>query len=151
MFRKEQYMRGPQTADNQCRGNFKRKFERLQNHLFNEAGPFGRENQANIPVNIAENDEFYQVQVFAAGRKKEQFQVNITDQVLTISGKEAELETGIKFIYQEQQVGPFERKFQLQDEVIIDNVHASFEDGVLTVILKKDPSKVKPAYQVEVS
>ena len=79
MFRREQYNRTAQ--DNQCRHNFKRKFDRFMN----ESGSFGRNNKAYIPVNIAENEEFYQVQVFAAGRSKEQFQVNINDQILTIS------------------------------------------------------------------
>ena len=131
--------------------HFRRKFSRLQNHLFQEGSPFNRGHKTNIPVNIAENEEFYQVQVFAAGRKKEQFQVNITDQLLKISCKAAELEPGLKYIYQEQQLGEFERAFQLQDEVLLDNVHASFEDGILTVILQKDPSKVKPAQEVHVS
>ena len=145
MFRREQYNRTAQ--DNQCRHNLKRKFDRFMN----ESGSFGRNNKAYIPVNIAENEEFYQVQVFAAGRSKEQFQVNINDQILTISCKEAELEPGMNYIYQEQQLSAFERAFQLQDEVFLDNVHASFEDGVLTVILQKDPTKIKPAQEVVVS
>jgi HSP20 family protein len=36
----------------------------------------------------------------------------------------------------------FEREFQLNEQVLTDNVHASFEDGVLTVILPKDLEKV---------
>ncbi|WP_232047162.1 Hsp20 family protein [Sphingobacterium daejeonense] len=54
-------------------------------------------------------------------------------------------------MYQEQQLGAFERAFHLQDEIIIENVHASFEDGVLTVILQKDPSKIKYPQEVPVS
>lgn len=151
MFRREEYNQSAEAQNNQCRSHFRRKFSRLQNHLFQEGSPFNRGNKTNIPVNIAENEEFYQVQVFAAGRKKEQFQVNITDQLLKISCKAAELEPGLKYIYQEQQLGEFERAFQLQDEVLLDNVHASFEDGILTVILQKDPSKDKPAQEVHVS
>ncbi|MBV2225608.1 MULTISPECIES: Hsp20/alpha crystallin family protein [Sphingobacterium] len=151
MFRRETYNQDAEAQQNFCRSNFKRKFDRFQNHFFNEGNPFNRSQKANIPVNIAENEELYQVQVYAAGRKKEQFQVNITDQVLTITCKAAELEPGLKYIYQEQQLGEFERAFQLQDEILLGNVHASFEDGILTVILQKDPSKIKPAQEVQVS
>ena len=147
MFKRENYNQSSREYTNSCRGNFKRKFDRF----FSEGSPFGNGNSANIPVNIAENDEFYQVQVYAAGREKDQFQVNITDNILTIKGKETELEPGIKYIYQEQQLGAFERAFHLQDEIIIENVHASFEDGVLTVILQKDPSKIKYPQEVPVS
>src|SRR5690606_15424185 len=102
--------------------------------FFNEGSGFGKGNQPYIPVNISENNDFYQVQVYAAGREKNQFQVNITDQILTIKGKESEPEPGIKYIYQEQQLDAFERAFHLKDEILIENVHASFEDGILTVI-----------------
>lgn len=153
MFSKDTYNRGYQGQDRNCRGDFRRKFEKLQYHLFNESTPFGNrgQNKTYIPVNIAENDEFYQVQVFAAGRKKDQFQVNITEQVLTISCKAGELEPGLKYIYQEQQVDAFNRAFQLQDQVLIDNVHASYEEGVLTVILQKDPDKTPVGQEVLVS
>jgi len=151
MFRRETYNQDAEAQRNFCRSNFKRKFDRFQSQFFNDGNPFNRGQKSNIPVNIAENDELYQVQVFAAGRKKEQFHVNITDQVLTISCKATELESGLKYIYQEQHLGEFERAFQLQDEILLDNVHASFEDGILTVILQKDPSKIKQAQEVQVS
>ncbi|VTQ00662.1 Hsp20/alpha crystallin family protein [Sphingobacterium daejeonense] len=95
MFKRENYNQSSREYAHSCRGNFKRKFERF----FSEGSPFGNGNSANIPVNIAENDEFYQVQVYAAGREKDQFQVNITDNILTIKGKETEPEPGIKYIY----------------------------------------------------
>ncbi len=147
MFRKEYQNAGQQFGSDACRNHFKRKFDRLQQRLFQY------DNRASSihPVNIAENEEFYQVQLFAAGKRKDQFQVRIQNQVLTISCTASELEPGMKYIYQEQPASAFERAFQLQDQVLVENVHASYEDGVLTVILQKDPAMAKPEYQVAVS
>ena len=153
MFRKDAYNSVNQGLGRECRGDFRRKFEKLQHHLFNDSAPFAGkgDHKAYIPVNIVETDEFYQIQVFAAGRKKDQFQVNITEQVLTITCKEAEVEPGLKYVYQEQHVGAFKRAFRLQDDLLIENVHASYEEGILTVILKKDPDKMPAGQEVLVS
>src|SRR5690606_25909469 len=132
MFRRETYNQDAEAQRNFCRSNFKRKFDRFQSQFFNEGNPFNRGQKSNIPVNIAENDELYQVQVFAAGRKKEQFQVNITDQVLTITCKAAELESGLKYIYKVQHLCEFVRAFILQDYILLGFVNASIEYGMLT-------------------
>jgi len=88
------------------------------------------------------------VQLFAAGRKKEQFQVSINDGILKISCTENTQDNAIDYIYKEQDGLAFEREFQLNEQVLTDNVHASFEDGVLTVILPKDLEKVKRPQEV---
>ncbi len=88
------------------------------------------------------------MQLFAAGRKKEQFQVSINDGILKISCTENTQDNAIDYIYKEQDGLAFEREFQLNEQVLTDNVHASFEDGVLTVILPKDLEKVKRPQEV---
>ncbi|GAA4133735.1 hypothetical protein GCM10022216_06050 [Sphingobacterium kyonggiense] len=110
-----------------------------------------KDRRNNVAANILENDLYYQVQVFAAGRKKDQFKVAIANQILTISSTAQELDGDLKIVYQETDCGAFERSFQLEDEILLDGIHASYEDGVLTVILKKDPAKQEADVEVAIS
>ncbi|MDR0262171.1 MAG: Hsp20/alpha crystallin family protein [Sphingobacterium sp.] len=146
MFKRDNYSRGYSIHNKFCGQHFKDRFEKFQQHFF--AGEHSSEGQQFVPANIAENSEFYEVQLFAAGRKKEQFQVSINDGILKISCTENTQDGDIDYIYKEHEGLPFEREFQLNEQVLTDNVHASFEDGVLTVILPKDLEKVKRPQEV---
>jgi HSP20 family protein len=146
MFKRDNYSRGYSNHNKFCGQHFKDRFEKFQQHFFE--GEHRSEGQQFVPANIAENSEFYEVQLFAAGRKKEQFQVSINDGILKISCTENTQDDGIDYIYKEHEGLPFEREFQLNEQVLTDNVHASFEDGVLTVILPKDLEKVKRPQEV---
>ncbi len=146
MFKRDNYSRGYSNHNKFCGQHFKDRFEKFQQHFFE--GEHRSEGQQFVPANIAENSEFYEVQLFAAGRKKEQFQVSINDGILKISCTENTQDDGIDYIYKEHEGLPFEREFQLNEQVLTDNVHASFEEGVLTVILPKDLEKVKRPQEV---
>ena len=136
MFKRNHYTNGYSNHNKFCGQHFKDRFEKFQQQFFDgEAGHNAGVQQA-VPVNIA------------AGRKKEQFQVSINDGILKISCTENTQDNAIDYIYKEQDGLAFEREFQLNEQVLTDNVHASFEDGVLTVILPKDLEKVKRPQEV---
>ncbi|VTR54753.1 Hsp20/alpha crystallin family protein [Sphingobacterium thalpophilum] len=145
MFKRNQQTRAYSNYNRFCGQHFKDRFEKFQQHFFEDGGR--AHDAAAVPVNIAENAEFYEVQVFAAGRKKEQFQVSINDGILKISCTENENDNAA-YIYKEQPGAAFEREFQLNEQVLTDNVHASFEEGVLTVILPKDLENIKTPKEV---
>ncbi|MGV6944450.1 Hsp20/alpha crystallin family protein [Sphingobacterium kyonggiense] len=136
-----------------CSNAGRNAFDRIQQHFCNSTEGFGfiKDRRNNVAANILENDLYYQVQVFAAGRKKDQFKVAIANQILTISSMAQELDGDLKIVYQETDCGAFERSFQLEDEILLDGIHASYEDGVLTVILKKDPAKQEADVEVAIS
>src|SRR5690606_11932973 len=117
MFKRDYYSSGYSNQNKFCGQHFKDRFEKFQQHFFEgEAGPRG-EGQQVVPVNISENSEFYEVQVFAAGRKKEQFQVSINEGILTISCTENTNDTAA-YIYKEHLGTAFEREFQLSEQVL---------------------------------
>ena len=153
MFRKHCRTGAYQQGNGSQQFRSEHPFEKFQKHFCDAKGGFGSfaKTASRIPVNILENDEFYQVQVFAAGRKKEQFTVSISQQVLTISCTAKEADKDLKVVYEELNGEAFERAFQLDENILTEAVHASFEDGVLTVILQKDPQKIKQDIQVSVS
>ena len=148
MFKKDNYARGYSNHNRFCGQHFKDRFERFQQHFFEGEAAGRGEVQQFVPANISENSEFYEVQLFAAGRKKEQFQVSIHEGILKISCTENKTNDDIDYIYKEHLGMAFEREFQLNEQVLTTNVHASFEDGVLTVILPKDLEKVEKPQEV---
>ncbi|MCX6216284.1 Hsp20/alpha crystallin family protein [Spirosoma sp.] len=108
------------------------------------------------PVNIQETDAEYIISLFAAGLAKENVKLSVKDDVLTISyeGDDAsatnESGTTGNYTYQEHGNRPFERSFQLNDKVITENISASYADGILKVILPKNPATNKPAQTISV-
>jgi HSP20 family protein len=77
------------------------------------------------------------------GLKKEDISVKIEDRVLTIEGERKidNEETKENYYRRERTYGSFKRSFNLSDDIFIDDVDASFKDGILKLTLKKDNTK----------
>lgn len=102
----------------------------------------GLTGQAQPPVNIRETEQRYELELVAPGLGKEDFQLNISGDTLTISFKhEASNEeppSGDKWIRREYSMQSFSRSFQLGDMVDANNIAARYENGVLQVVIPKN-------------
>lgn len=110
-----------------------------------EDRPFG------IPVNVYETDEEVVVKAELPGVKKEDLDVNIQDNTLTIKAQTRE-ESEVKeesYYRRELRTGSFFRAVPLPVEVKEDNLKASYENGVLTVTAPKAVEK-KVGRKIEV-
>jgi HSP20 family protein len=98
------------------------------------------------PLDIAERNDAYVVTAEVPGIKPEQLEITLEDGVLTISG-ERHFEEGTKeaqYHRIERSYGPFRRSITLPTRVMADAIDASFEDGVLQVVVPKaDEAKPK--------
>lgn len=97
-------------------------------------------------VDIFEQDGDVVMKAEAPGMKKENIEVNLTDNIITISGKKEKEEKVEKKDYYriERSSGTFKRSFQLPSAVQTDKAKASFKDGVLEVrIPKTDEARKK--------
>ena len=95
---------------------------------------------ATPSVNVAENDAAFRLEVAAPGLAKEDFKVNIEDNTLTISAEnkvEKETKEGEKFLRREFGYSTFKRSFTLPETVDIANIKATYEHGVLHLVLPK--------------
>lgn len=90
-------------------------------------------------LDIFEDEEKVTVRVELAGVKKEDFDISLQDDVLTISGeRKAETEQrGSESFRSERYFGSFTRSVTLPSPVKADAVSATYQDGVLTVVLPK--------------
>ncbi|HCL56577.1 MAG TPA: hypothetical protein DHW82_06165 [Spirochaetia bacterium] len=91
-------------------------------------------------VDVEEDQKAFLVKAEIPGMKKEEIEVELKDNVLTIKGekKEEKEEKKEKKIYVKERVyGSFERSFSLPSEVEAENIKASFKDGVLMIEIPK--------------
>src|SRR5690606_11982499 len=97
-------------------------------------------------VNISEDQDSYHVELAAPGLKKEDFKLNVEDDVLRISveKKEEKNKTEKGYTRREFNYTNFSRSFTLPDSVNTDGIKASYKDGVLEIDLpKKEEEKTK--------
>jgi HSP20 family protein len=90
-------------------------------------------------MNVAETEERYEVTVELPGMKPEEFQVELKNGQLWISGekKEEREEKGKTFHRVERRYGEFRRVIPLPTPVEEGRIEAQYKDGVLHVILPK--------------
>jgi HSP20 family protein len=94
----------------------------------------------SIPsVNIVENKNDYEVSLAAPGMKKDDFKIDIDANTLTISAEKEEKneEKEERYTRKEYNYSSFSRSFSLPDWVNKDKVDASYENGLLKLILPK--------------
>ncbi len=106
-------------------------------------------------VNVRETNEDFLIDVAAPGLKKGDFNINLDNNVLSISSekefKDEKKEEG-QFMRREFSYSSFSRSFSLPEAVDADKIKASHKDGVLTITIpKRDEIKRKPPKQIDIS
>ena len=85
-------------------------------------------------VNVGASPERVDVYLFAAGLDPKKIQVNIQQNLLTVSGERAiTLNKDATYYRQERFGGQFQRVIALPDDVDPDRVDAKYNDGVLQI------------------
>ncbi|MEX0965897.1 MAG: Hsp20/alpha crystallin family protein [Bacteroidia bacterium] len=93
-------------------------------------------------VDVSETEDQYEIAVSVPGLKKEEFNVEVQQNSLVISGER-------KFVRQENKkhhvveshYGSFYRMFTLPDDIKADSIDASYEGGILNIAIPKDKEK----------
>ncbi|MDD3506463.1 MAG: Hsp20/alpha crystallin family protein [Sulfurimonas sp.] len=104
-------------------------------------------------VNTREGKDAYHVDVDLPGVKKEDIDVSVENNMLTISGKR-ETKSEIKeddYYRVESSYGKFQRSFTLPEKVDAENIRAACEDGVLEVIIPKMQIEQKSSKKIEIT
>ena len=102
------------------------------------AYPAGSE--MSMKVDVTEDDKGYTVHADIPGVKKEDIQVDVDGNVVSLraeSKQEKEEKQGEKVIYSERQFGMVSRSFSLPTEVDEKGAKAEYKDGVLNLMLPK--------------
>lgn len=107
-------------------------------------------------VNIKETEDDFKVEVAVPGKKKSDFNIELDQNVLTISTedkteKEETSEDG-RYTRKEFNYSSFKRAFTLPDTVEEDKIKAVYKEGVLNITVpKREESKQKQKRMIAVS
>ena len=108
-------------------------------------------------VNISQDDDSFGIELAAPGLNKENFNIEVKDDVLTISYEDKketeEKDKKGKYTRREFTYNSFSRSFHLPERTVDEeNVVANYTDGVLKVVLPKlEESKPKAPKTISVS
>lgn len=112
------------------------------------------EREITIPaVNITEQKDDYLISLAAPGLKKDDFNISVEGNMLTISCEKEEEneENDQRYNRREYNYSSFERSFTLPDEVNKDKVDAKYEHGVLKLVLPKKEEAKKAAISKQIA
>jgi len=114
-------------------------------------GEFGKGTMA-LKLNVAETDKAIEVTADVPGVDAKDIDVQLKDGILTIKGEKKmekeEKEKGYHLV--ERSYGMFARSFTVPSDVQTDKVEASFDKGVLKVILPKAPEAQSKVQKIQV-
>lgn len=131
-------------------------FPVLMNEIFRPDWFGGTQNErAAMPaVNIKENEENFELELFVPGRNKDELIIEIDNSVLTVSSetKKEEEKSKENFTRREFTLSTFKRAFTLPETVATDKIEATYINGVLKFNLpKKEEALPKPKRKIELS
>lgn len=105
-------------------------------------------------VNIKETADAFIVEMAVPGLKKSDFQIDLDNQVLSISTETKEEKELKEENYTRREFGysSFKRTFTLPESVNEEKINANYKEGILSVHLpKKEEAKQKPARTIRIS
>jgi HSP20 family protein len=121
-------------------------FSNLIDRFFNESlSRSGGSAYSFVPrVDILEEDKAYQIHVAVPGVSKEDFKLDVNDNVLTISGERKLSKEKKENNYHvfETQFGNFSRAFTLPENADAGKIGAKYNNGILEITVPKDEKKV---------
>ena len=114
-------------------------------------------NGSTLPaVNIKETAENFEVEMAAPGMNKEDFNVTLDNNLLTISAskrEENEERDNGRYSRREFSYQSFQRRFMLPKDVVdVNDIHARYEHGLLRLVIpKREEAKQKPPKMIQIS
>ncbi|NEN22515.1 Hsp20/alpha crystallin family protein [Cryomorpha ignava] len=130
-------------------------FDTLLNDFFEGEFLPGRRNRSfgSMPAaNIKETEKSYQVELASPGMNKEDFKIEVDEDLLTIrSEKESEKEeNSTRYTKREFNYTSFVRSFRLPEEVDSENISAKYDGGILLLEIPKRAVEEKKVRKIDI-
>jgi HSP20 family protein len=112
--------------------------------------------RSSLPaVNVSEDDKSYTIDVVAPGFKKNDFKINVHEDVLTISAesKSESVDADDKKQYnrREYSYSSFTRSFRLPENAKDDAISANYNDGILKLNIPKTETQTKASKEIRIN
>ena len=130
----------------------------MYNHACAAKGDYGNRNRhlfirsmQRAFVNIYKTDNSFEMLVFAPGRIKENFHLDVKGNELTVSYTPPEGFPKFEWVRREYSRGGFERTFTIDESIDKTTISAKYVDGVLQISLPVIPGKEVPQQEIQIS
>lgn len=138
--------------------DFGREFDQLMEGMFSSFGTgpsLGTKETASMmspKVNISGDERSLELTAEVPGFAEKDLQLTLKDRVLTIKGemKQEEEQKDHRFYRRERRLGSFQRSFRLPEDVNVDEVNASYENGLLKIHFPKSENRKENVRKIEV-
>ncbi len=95
---------------------------------------------AMMPMDIYERDGVYTLRFDLAGAEADNVDVTVENSLLTVQAVRPEEDTeGVNWLVRERPTGTHSRQIRLGPDLDAGSIEADYEDGVLTVVIKRRP------------
>lgn len=107
-------------------------------------------------TNIREDEKQFEIQLAAPGMKKEDFSLQMENNVLAVSyekkEKDDENNQGENFLRREFGMDSFTRSFSIPKNTAAENISARYEQGILFISVPKlEPEKARLSRSIEIA
>lgn len=107
---------------------------------------------SQIKIDVNEKDDTFYVNAEIPGVAKEDIDLSITGDIISISAEieqKDERKEGNRILRSERYFGSVSRSFQLPDRVKVDAAEASYENGILRLVLPKETGSERKKLEIK--
>lgn len=110
--------------------------------------PIGFQKHNLPPVNLKQNGHLFEMEVSVPGFKKEELEIVVKDDILTIRGEKKEKKKEVSnYILEEFDTSSFERRFRLDQGIGHEKITAKYDNGLLLITFDDVPKEEEKLYQ----
>lgn len=103
-------------------------------------------------ANVVEKENAFEVALAVPGMTKEDFNIKLDEQILTISAaKDHNMPEDTKLVSREFTYGHFSKSFILPETIKVADIVASYADGILTITLPKAEGTASTLREIKVN
>ncbi len=116
--------------------------------------PANRRAFCSPATNIIEHENHFQLDLAVPGLNKEDFKIDIENNVLTVSSEKEEKneESNNNYTRKEFVYGCFNRSFSLPKSINTESIEATYTNGILQIVLpKKEEEKAKAKREIAIA
>ena len=120
-----------------------------ESEFFGKKNPlYGKHAKNMMKTDVKEKDNGYEVAIDLPGFKKDELHLELNDGYLTISAEKGldkdEKDKNDKYIRRERYAGSMSRSFYVGENMKEEDIHAKYENGILTLDVPKEQKKAVP-------
>lgn len=109
---------------------------------------YGKHAKNMMKTDVKEMDQGYEVAIDLPGFKKDEIKLELNDGYLTISAEKGldkdEKDKENRYIRRERYAGSMSRSFYVGESLTEQDIHAKYENGILTLDVPKEDKKAVP-------